>query len=99
MRGQGAQGFSMTRKADITRRQFLTGAYRERNAALSEAETLTRDPARQKLAEPYGLGWQEDPRFSRDFTAPETAPQVPDWDDGIERVLEEMEDLKGIEDF
>jgi len=77
----------MTRKAEITRRQFLTGAFR------------ARDPARGKLAEPYGLGWQKDPRFSRDFTAPETAPRIPDWDDGIEHVLEEMEDLKGIEDF
>jgi hypothetical protein len=35
----------------------------------------------------------------RDFTTPETAPQIPDWDDGIDSVLEEMENLKGIEDF
>jgi hypothetical protein len=70
----------VTRKADISRRQFLTGTFRERDTALSETGTASTMP-------------------SRKITAPETAPQIPDWDEGIDRVLEEMEDLKGIEDF
>ena len=70
----------MTRKAKISRRQFLTGGFRARGAELSKTESVSALPG-------------------RDFTAPETAPQIPDWDDGIESVLEEMENLKGIEDF
>jgi len=35
----------------------------------------------------------------RNFTAPETAPQIPDWDSGLDRALAELENLKGIEDF
>jgi hypothetical protein len=70
----------VTRKADISRRQFLTGAFRERDVALSKTGTASTLPS-----------WK--------ITAPETAPQIPDWDEGIDRVLEEMEDLKGIEDF
>jgi hypothetical protein len=70
----------VTRKAKISRRQFLTGAFRERDAALS------RTAATAAL-------------LGRDFTAPETAPRIPDWGDGIDSVLEEMESTKGIEDF
>jgi hypothetical protein len=70
----------VTRKAEISRRQFLTGAFRRRDVALSRTAAISALPG-------------------RDFTAPETAPQIPDWDDGIDRVLEEMENTKGIEDF
>jgi hypothetical protein len=70
----------VTRKAKISRRQFLTGAFRGRDVALSRTEVTSALPG-------------------RDFTTPETAPQIPDWDDGIDSVLEEMENTKGIEDF
>ena len=70
----------MTRRAKINRRQFLTGAFRRRDVALSRTEVTSALPG-------------------PDFTAPETAPRIPDWDDGIDGVLEEMENLKGIEDF
>jgi hypothetical protein len=92
----------VTRKAKISRRQFLTGAFRERDAALSKTEAtsaLPRDLAQGKLGERNRFGWEDEPQIGRDFTAPETAPQIPDWDDGIDSVLEEMENLKGIEDF
>ena len=80
VRRQGAKGLSVTQRAKINRRQFLTGAFRGRNVALSRTEVTSALPG-------------------RDFTTPETAPQIPDWDDGIDSVLEEMENLKGIEDF
>ena len=67
----------MTRTSKINRRQFLTGAFRERDLAERKRET----------------------RISRKFSAPETAPQIPDWDKGLDRVLEDMENTKGIEDF
>jgi hypothetical protein len=58
------------------------------------------------LAERDRLGWNEEPRTRRDFkapsldfTAPRTAPQIPDWDNGLDRALAELEDLKGIEGF
>jgi hypothetical protein len=87
VRSQGAKGLSVTRTAKINRRQFLTGTFRERNLA------------ERKLGERYRQGREDEPHIGRDFTAPETAPQIPDWDNGIESVLEEMENLKGIEDF
>jgi hypothetical protein len=70
----------VTQRAKINRRQFLTGAFRRRDVALSKTGATSALPG-------------------RDFTTPETAPQIPDWDDGIDSVLEEMENLKGIEDF
>jgi hypothetical protein len=77
----------VTRTAKINRRQFLTGTFRER------------DLAKGKLGDRYRHGPEDEPQIGRNFTAPETAPQIPDWDNGIESVLEEMENLKGIEDF
>jgi len=77
MRGQGAQGLNVKGGAEISRRQFLTGAFREH----------------------YRFGWKEESRIGRDCTAPEAPPKIQGWEDGIDHVLEEMEDLKGIEDF
>ncbi|MBW2493258.1 MAG: hypothetical protein JRE43_00785 [Deltaproteobacteria bacterium] len=79
----------MKRKLAISRRQFLTGAFRGRDAAPPEAEAppaLPRDLARAKLAERYCFAWNEE-------------PETPDWEKGLDGVLEEMENLKGIEDF
>ncbi len=84
---QGEKGLSVTRTAKINRRQFLTGTFRERGLAEG------------KLGERNRFGWEDEPQIGRDFTAPETAPQIPDWDNGMDSVLEEMENLKGIEDF
>jgi len=92
----------VTRKAKISRRQFLTGAFRGRDVELSRTgaiSTMPRDLAQGKLGEDYRFGWEDAPKIGRDFAAPKTAPQIPDWDDGIDSVLEEMENLKGIEDF
>jgi hypothetical protein len=102
MRSQSAEGLSVTRKAKISRRQFLTGAFRERDVELSRTGATSaphRDLAQGKLGDHHRFGWEDEPQIGRNFTAPETAPQIPDWDDGIESVLEEMENMKGIEDF
>ncbi len=102
VRSQGAKGLSVTRTAKINRRQFLTGTFRGRNVAGSRtgaSSDLPRDLAQGKLGERNRFGWEDEPQIGRDFTAPETAPQIPDWDDGIDSVLEEMENWKGIEDF
>jgi len=83
----GAKDLSVKRRAAISRRQFLTGAFRGRDAAPSEtASALPRDFAQGKLGDRYCFTWDEE-------------PQIPDWDNGIDSVLEEMENLKGIEDF
>lgn len=92
----------MTRKAKISRRQFLSGVFRGRDAALSKTgaiSALPRGLAQGKLGERNRFGWEDEPQIGRNFTAPETAPEIPDWDHGIDSVLEEMENLKGIEDF
>ena len=92
----------MTRKAKINRRQFLTGAFRGRNAEISRARAISalpRDLGQRNPDDHYRFGRENEPKNGRDFTAPETASGIPDWDDGIDSVLEEMENLKGIEDF
>jgi hypothetical protein len=102
VRGPGAQGLNVTRRAAISRRQFLTGAFRRRDVAVSRpgaSSTLRGDLGQGKPGERDRYGWNEERQFGRDFAAPETAPRIPDWDSGIDGVLAEMEDLKGIEDF
>ncbi len=89
VRSPGAKGLSVKRKEAISRRQFLTGAFRGRDAAPSDTgatSTLPRDLAQGRLVENYCFAWNEE-------------PPIPDWDNGIDSVLEEMENLKGIEDF
>ena len=52
-------------------------------------------PGQGQLGEHYRFGWKEEARVSRDFTAPEGAPDLPEWDKGLEKVLEAMDDLSG----
>ncbi len=102
MRGSRAEGLKAMRKAAISRRQFLTGAFREREAAGSDEAEATSESLGIAPRKPGGRD-----RFERNlalqklrnFTAPDTAPQIPDWKDGVDRVLVEMENLEGIEDF
>ena len=72
----------------------------ENSCILEEAaiKVLPRDLAKGRLGEHYRFGWMEEARVSRDFTAPEEAPEVKGWDDGLEKVLEAMDDLSGIEE-
>jgi hypothetical protein len=77
------------REAAISRRQFLTGAFRGRDTGPAETGATPvspRDLAQGKLVEHYCFAW--DPE-----------PQIPDWESGLDGVLEELENLKGIEDF
>lgn len=102
VRGQDSKGLSVTPRAKISRRQFLTGAFRGRDAARSGIDgvsALPRNLALGQLAAHDRLGWNGDPETGRDFSAPEAAAQFQDWENEIDRVLEEMENLKGIEDF
>jgi len=78
-----------------------TGCGRCENACILEEaaiRVLPREMAQGKLGEHYRFGWREEARITRDFTAPESAPHIQGWEGGLDRVLEEMEDLKGIED-
>ncbi len=82
--------------------EYCTGCGKCEHACILEEaaiSVLPHDLAQGKLGEHYRFGWKEEPKISRDFTAPEAAPQIPAWDGGIDSVLKEMEDLKGIEDF
>ena len=69
MRRAGAQGLTVSRPIDLSRRDFLKGVF------------LGRDAARPTEA-------------SQDFTTPE----VPEWERGMDRVLEAMADMSGIEE-
>jgi ferredoxin-type protein NapG len=62
-------------------------------------KVLSRDVAKGELGEHYRFGWKEEPLISRDFAAPGTAPEIPEWGEkGLERVLKSMNDLSGIEE-
>jgi hypothetical protein len=52
-------------------------------------------PRNLGLALAEGLAWTD---LSREVTAPEAAPDLPEWRDGLDRVLEQMNDLSGIEE-
>jgi len=102
VRGQDSKGLSVTPRAKISRRQFLTGAFRGRDAARSGIDgisALPRDLTLGQLAAHGRVGWNGDLETGLDFSAPDAAAQFQNWEDGIERVLAEMENLKGIEDF
>ena len=72
----------------------------EHVCVLEEAaiKVLPVEQARGKLGDNYRFGWLEDAEISRDFESPEGPPALPQWRDGLERVLEQMDDLSGIEE-
>jgi ferredoxin-type protein NapG len=61
-------------------------------------KVLPRDLAQGRLGPHYRFGWQEDAVITRDFTAPRTAPDLPEWDDNVNRVIESLEDLSGVQE-
>ena len=78
-----------------------TGCGRCEHACVTEEaaiKVLPLEMAKGKLAESYRFGWTEEPVVSRDFEAPTTAPDIPEFEGNLERVLEEMGDLSGIEE-
>jgi ferredoxin-type protein NapG len=81
--------------------EHCTGCGRcEHSCILEEAaiKVLPRSLAKGQLGEHYRFGWKEEATISRDFVAPRNAPDIPEWENGMERVLEQMEDLRGIEE-
>ncbi|MDP6980729.1 MAG: ferredoxin-type protein NapG [Myxococcota bacterium] len=72
----------------------------EHSCILEEAaiRVLPKDLTKGKLGEHYRFGWKEEAHISRDFTAPESAPDVFDSEANMNKVLQEMEDWSGIED-
>jgi ferredoxin-type protein NapG len=60
-------------------------------------KVLSRDVAKGELGEHYRFDWNEEPVISRDFKAPQSAPEIPEWGEkGLERVIEKLDDLTGI---
>jgi ferredoxin-type protein NapG len=83
----------------VVNSDHCTGCGKCENACILEEaaiKVLPRDLAKGQLGEHYRFGWKEEARVSRDFTAPESAPDLPEWDKGLEKLLEDMDDLSGI---
>lgn len=72
----------------------------EHACVLEEAaiKVLPRDLAQGRLGDVYRFGWLEEAEISRDFVAPEHAPELPQWEGSLDRVLEQLDDLSGIEE-
>jgi ferredoxin-type protein NapG len=73
----------------------------ERSCILEEAaiKVLPRELAKGRLGEHYRFGWKEEPVISRDFATPSKAHEDPAWGErGLERVIDRMNDLSGIEE-
>lgn len=62
----------------------------------SAIRVLPRELAKGKLGDTYRFGWLEEAEISQEVDAPEAAPDLPEWKDVLERVLEHMDDLGGI---
>jgi ferredoxin-type protein NapG len=72
----------------------------EHTCILEEAaiKVLPRDLARGRLGAGYRFGWREAPEISRDFGPSDSTPEPGAWRDNTDRVLSELEDLRGIEE-
>ncbi len=78
-----------------------TGCGKCENACILEEpaiRVMPRELVQGKLGEHYRFGWKEEARISRDFTAPDSAPDIPAWENNMDRVLESMNDPSGIEE-
>jgi ferredoxin-type protein NapG len=85
----------------VVNSEQCTGCGKCEHACILEGaaiKVLPRDLAQGKLGDHYRFGWKEETRISRDFTAPESAPDLPEWKANLDRVLEAMDDLEGIEE-
>jgi ferredoxin-type protein NapG len=72
----------------------------EHACPLEEAaiKVMPRWLAMGRLGGNYRFGWKENSAISRDFQPSDSVPEPGLWRDNTRRVLEEMEDLSGIED-
>jgi ferredoxin-type protein NapG len=80
--------------------EHCTGCGRcEHACVLEEAaiRVLPRELAKGRGGEHYRFGWKEETEISRDFTAPEVPPAA-EWERRMERALEAMDDVGGIEE-
>jgi ferredoxin-type protein NapG len=78
-----------------------TGCGKCEHACVLEEAAIKVLPVKQakgKLGEHYRFGWEDEAEVSREFEAPESAPDLPQWRNNMDRVLEEMDDLSGIEE-
>ena len=72
----------------------------EHACPLEEAaiKVMPRQLAMGRLGDNYRFGWKESPVISRDFQPSDSVPEPGAWRDNTRRVIEELEDLSGIED-
>jgi hypothetical protein len=86
----------------VRRRELLARPFKASGLARSSTDMDARidvvGEAEGGLEEHSHHDWKTQAGIGRTFTAPQTAPNPPDWADSTERVLQEMEDLRGIED-
>ncbi len=61
-------------------------------------KVLPRDLAKGRMGSNYQFGWLEEPIVTQDFEAPLAPPEIPQFENNMKRVLEEMEDLSGIQE-
>jgi ferredoxin-type protein NapG len=81
--------------------EHCTGCGKCEHACILEESAIVVLPhelAKGKGGEHYRLGWKEENRISRDFTAPERAPEMPGWENNLDDVIETLDDLTGIEE-
>ncbi|HEY5656385.1 MAG TPA: hypothetical protein VIY27_01215 [Myxococcota bacterium] len=89
---------SVDPRGRISRRDFLRGALRERNGAARDpragrpAHGLDRDFDR------YPLGHNEEPGPRGSLAAPEHTTEIPERESALARVIEQLNDLTGIEE-
>jgi ferredoxin-type protein NapG len=72
----------------------------EHACVLEEAaiKVLPRELAQGRLSDRYRFGWLDETETGRDLEVSESAPDLPGWEENLDRVLESMNDLSGIEE-
>jgi hypothetical protein len=98
VRGEGEQGLSVARRGHISRRGFLMGAFRDRSGGAEDgrARRPPHDPGRDFGR--YPLGSNEEPATRGGLAAPERTSETPERERNLAEVIEQLNDLTGIDE-
>ena len=89
---------SVGRRGRISRRGFLTGAFRDRNGAAEDPRAPRRPHGPGRDFDRYPLGRDEEVATRGGLAAPERTPETPEWERNLAGAIEKLNDLTGIEE-
>jgi hypothetical protein len=88
----------VSRRGRISRREFLTGALRGRGGAAEDPRARRPPRGFRRDFDRYPLGRNEEAASRGDLAAPERTPETPECEHNLAGIIEQMNDLTGIEE-